>query len=168
MEDHKQDSRYELLYTQLLERGMDMHMSTKRRIRKGLILLILLPLILGIIRAVTDSDRIVFLIIWVFCMFVISIYLITVEYIDDAVQKTLADVTESETEFGGLVAGTEQLEERISERHARVRAKILEQIETRRRSRLKPGGDGPAGADEEALEPTEEEAAGPESEGEEE
>lgn len=168
MEDHKQDSRYELLYTQLLERGMDMHMSNKRRIRKGIILLILLPLILGIIREVTDSDRIVFLIIWVFCMFVISIYLITVEYIDDAVQKTLADVTESETEFGGLVAGTEQLEERISERHARVRAMILEQIETRRRSRLKPGSDGPAEADEESFEPAEEEAAWPESEGEEE
>ena len=36
MEDHRQDSRYEALYTQLLERGMDMHVNNKKRIRIGL------------------------------------------------------------------------------------------------------------------------------------
>ena len=41
--DDRQDSRYEELYEQLLERGLDMHMHNKRRIRNGMILLLLLP-----------------------------------------------------------------------------------------------------------------------------
>ena len=139
--DNKQDSRYEALYTQLLERGLDLHMNNKRRIRNGIIVLLLLPLILGIILKVTDSDKIVFLMIWVICMFVISIYLITIEYIDDSVQKTLGDVTERETEFDELFVGTEQLEERITERHERIREKIQAQIESRLRNRKGPEED---------------------------
>jgi len=131
MEDHKQDSRYEALYTQLLERGMDMHTNNKKRIRSGLILLLLLPVILGIIRMLTQSDKIVFLIIWVFCMFVICIYLITIEYIDDTLQKTLEEVTDREANFDELIADTGKLEEMISGR----RERILEIIRANRAQR---------------------------------
>ena len=122
--DDRQDSRYEELYEQLLERGLDMHMHNKRRIRNGMILLLLLPVILGVILWVTGSDKIVFLIIWVLCMFALSIYLITIEYIDDSVEKTLEEVTEREADFGELFPGTEQLAERIGERREMIRGKI--------------------------------------------
>ena len=122
--DDRQDSRYEELYQQLLERGLDMHMHNKRRIRNGMILLLLLPVILGVILWVTGSDKIVFLIIWVLCMFALSIYLITIEYIDDSVEKTLEEVTDREADFGVLFPGTEQLGERISERREMIRGKI--------------------------------------------
>ncbi len=128
MEDHRQDSRYEALYTQLLERGMDMHLNNKKRIRTGLILLLLLPVILGIARTLTQSDKIVFLIIWVFCMFVICIYLITIEYIDDTLQKTLEEVTDREANFDELLGDSGKLEEMISGR----REKILERIRANR------------------------------------
>ena len=122
--DNRQDSRYEELYEQLLERGLDMHMHNKRRIRNGMILLLLLPVILGVILWVTGSDKIVFLIIWVLCMFALSIYLITIEYIDDSVEKTLEEVTDREADFGELFPGTEQLAERIGERREMIRGKI--------------------------------------------
>lgn len=122
--DDRQDSRYEELYQQLLERGLDMHVHNKRRIRNGMILLLLLPVILGVILWVTGSDKIVFLIIWVLCMFALSIYLITIEYIDDSVEKTLEEVTDREADFGVLFPGTEQLGERISERREMIRGKI--------------------------------------------
>ena len=122
--DDRQDSRYEELYEQLLERGLDMHMHNKRRIRNGMILLLLLPVILGVILWVTGSDKIVFLIIWVICMFALSIYLITIEYIDDSVEKTLEEVTDREADFGELFPGTEQLAERIGERREMIRGKI--------------------------------------------
>ncbi len=122
--DDRQDSRYEELYQQLLERGLDMHLHNKRRIRNGMILLLLLPVILGVILWVTGSDKIVFLIIWVLCMFALSIYLITIEYIDDSVEKTLEEVTDREADFGVLFPGTEQLGERISERREMIRGKI--------------------------------------------
>jgi hypothetical protein len=122
--DDRQDSRYEELYQQLLERGLDMHVHNKRRIGNGMILLLLLPVILGVILWVTGSDKIVFLIIWVLCMFALSIYLITIEYIDDSVEKTLEEVTDREADFGVLFPGTEQLGERISERREMIRGKI--------------------------------------------
>ena len=124
MDDQKQDNRYEELYTRLLERGMDMHVSNKKRIRAGLILLLLLPVILGIILKLTESDKIVFLIIWVFCMFAICIYLISIEYIDDAVRKTLEEVTDSEADFDRLLADGEKLEARIAERRELLRERV--------------------------------------------
>lgn len=124
MEDNRQDSRYEELYTQLLERGMDLHANNKKRIRTGLILLLLLPVILGIILKVTESDKIVFLLIWVFCMFVICIYLISIEYIDNSVRKTLEEVTEREADFDELLVDSEKLEERIAARREGLRERI--------------------------------------------
>ena len=115
MEDHRQDRRYEELYSQLFERGLDMHVNNKKRIKVGLILLVILPVILEIIRRLTESDKIFFLIIWVFCMFITCIYLISIEYIDDSIQKTLRDVTDREADFDELFMGTEQIGEKLSE-----------------------------------------------------
>ena len=127
MEDHRQDRRYEELYSQLLERGLDMHVHNKKRIKVGLILLVILPVILEIIRRLTESDKIFFLIIWVFCMFITCIYLISIEYIDDSIQKTLRDVTDREADFDELFIGTEQIGEKLSERREN-RLKRLKEI----------------------------------------
>ena len=59
----EQDRHYVELYERLLERGEAMHANNKKRIRVGLILLGLLPVILIIIRLLTDSDRVVFMIL---------------------------------------------------------------------------------------------------------
>jgi uncharacterized protein YdcH (DUF465 family) len=131
MDEQRHDSHYEALYTQLLERGMDLHMNNKKRIRVGLILLLLSPVILGIILKLTQSDKIVFLIIWVICMFVICVYLISIEYIDDSVKKTLEEVTEREANFDKLFMDSEKLEERINARHE----SIMERISTLREDR---------------------------------
>ncbi len=141
MEEQKQDRRYEILYTQLLERGMELHLNNRKRIKAGLILLLLLPFILGIIRKLTESDKIVFLIIWVFCMFVICIYLITIEYIDDTLKKTLEEVTEREADFGSLIMGNEQMKYKIAMR----REWILDRIQ----ARIRAGGENPESEDEE-------------------
>ena len=124
MEDQRQDNRYEELYSQLLERGMDLHANNKRRIRVGLIVLLLLPVILGIMRILTGSDKVLFLIIWVFCMFVVCIYLITIEYIDDSVKRTLEDVTDREADFDELFVDGDKIEERIAARRETRRERI--------------------------------------------
>lgn len=130
----KQDRHYEELYKRLRERGETLHRNNKKRIRIGLIVLALLPVILIFIRWATDSDRVVFLIIWVLCMFAACIYLISIEFIDDQLQKTLAEVTEKEADFDGLIMGTEQLGEKIVERHERIH-------ERRQERRVKRLGD---------------------------
>ena len=112
----KQDRHYEELYNKLLERSEAMHRSNKKRIRIGLILLAVLPFIMIDIRWLTDSDKAIFLIIWVILMFAICIYLISVEFIDNSIQKTLREVTEKEADLGELLPDSEQVHERIQER----------------------------------------------------
>lgn len=76
------------------------HEKNRKRLKISRIVLILLPIILGLIRWLTDSDKIVFLIIWIFCMFAISAYLVGVEYLDETVQKKFDPETAEDAEEG--------------------------------------------------------------------
>ena len=126
MDRNKQDIRYEELYNRLLERGTALHRSNKKRIRAGLIFLIVFTVLMILIRLITDSDRVVFMILWVVGMFATSIYLISVEYIDDSIRKTLEEVSEREADFGELLPDTEQVRERVhsrlQERHEEIQS----------------------------------------------
>ncbi len=126
MDVNRNSHNYEELYTELLGRGEMLHESNKRRIRRGIIILVILPVILEFIRWMTDSDKVVFLIIWILIMFVLSAYLISIEYLDYTVEETLKDVTDIEADFDGLLPRPElrrgDLHERINERFAALRA----------------------------------------------
>ena len=127
--------KYEELYTELLGRGEMLHQSNKKRIRRGIIILIILPFVLEFIRWMTDSDKVVFLIIWIIIMFVLSAYLISIEYLDYTIEETLRDVTDTEADFGELLPRPElrrgDLHERIRERFTELRAQRLAAEETR-------------------------------------
>ena len=109
----KQDVRYEELYNKLLVRGMALHANNKKRIRIGLVLLGVFTVLMIMVRWITDSDRVVFMILWVLGMFAISIYLIGVEYIDDSLQKTLSEVSERESDFDDLLLNSEQVHKMV-------------------------------------------------------
>lgn len=133
MDRKKQDIRYEDLYNRLLDRGMALHESNKKRIRVGLVLLGVFTVLMILIRLITDSDRVVFMILWVVGMFAISVYLISVEYIDDSIRKTLEDVSDREADFGVLLPDSEQVREkvqtRLQEKHEEIHSHIQEKHE---------------------------------------
>ena len=130
MDRNRQDIRYEELYNRLLERGVALHENNKKRIRIGLVFLGVFTVLMILIRLITDSDRVVFMILWVLGMFAISIYLISVEYIDDSIRKTLEEVSDREADFGELLPDSEQVRERvhsrIQERHDEIQAHYKE------------------------------------------
>lgn len=150
--------KYEELYTELLGRGEMLHQSNKKRIRRGIIILIILPFVLEFIRWMTDSDKVVFLIIWIIIMFVLSAYLISIEYLDYTVEKTLKDVTDTEADFGELLPRPElrrgDLHELIRARFVELRERRLEAEEERTEEMAeKPAADADDAEDEsEALE----------------
>ncbi|MBQ6314935.1 MAG: hypothetical protein IJI11_04960 [Mogibacterium sp.] len=121
MDERQINNNYESLYSQLYDRAEQLHESNKRRIRRGMIGLIVLPVVLGAIRAMTGSDRVVFLIIWVISMFILCAYLITVEYLDDSIKKTLEDMTSQEAEFDELFVHPERIQGRLRERINEIR-----------------------------------------------
>lgn len=129
MDRNKQDIRYEELYNRLLDRGLALHENNKKRIRTGLVFLAVFTVLMILIRLITNSDRVVFMILWVVGMFAISIYLISVEYIDDSIRKTLEEVSDREADFGVLLPDTEQVREmvqtRIQEKHEEIQAHYI-------------------------------------------
>ena len=97
--EQKQNNHYNDLMSYMAKR----HERNRKRIKYSGIVMVLLPVILGIVRWLTDSDKIVFLLIWVLCMFALSAYLISVEYIDHNMQKMVKGHIDSEddAEKGG-------------------------------------------------------------------
>ncbi len=108
----KQDNRY----NNLSSYAKELHENNKKRIKISGFVLILLPIILGLIRWMTDSDKTVFLMIWVLCMFVLSVYLVSVEYLDHVLQKRIKGMSNSEEDYDSLLNGEEIIPDKVKER----------------------------------------------------
>ena len=80
----------------LLMYAEQVHQNNKRRIKNGLISLIVIPFILVGILLLTDSSRIVFLIIWIACMFVVAAFLLYIAYSDWMLQSTINELSRDE------------------------------------------------------------------------
>ncbi len=99
--EEKQDNRY----NNLSSYADQVHEKTKKRIKYSGIVLILLPVVLGLIRWMTDSDKIFFLVIWILCMFAISAYLVSIEYYDHVIHRIASgDEPDAEAEAASAEA----------------------------------------------------------------
>lgn len=85
MQDDKRAESYEKIMQ--YQRGL--HEKNQMRIKIGIKLVIIIPLIFLIVMFKQDSSKVIFLILWIVSLFVISAYLITVEYMDYQVQLKL-------------------------------------------------------------------------------
>ncbi len=102
---HVRENNTEVLYGKLLMYAEQRHQANKRRIRNGLISLIVIPVILTIILLLTDSSRIVFLLIWIACMFVVAAFLLFVAYSDWDLQTAINELSRDELgEFDNLIS----------------------------------------------------------------
>ena len=84
------------------------HRIDQKALRIGVYWLFILPVLLLIIRRMTDSNRVAFLIVWIIGMFVISAVLIFIGYADHELKRFLKDsqrfVPDSEAELDSLMA----------------------------------------------------------------
>ena len=107
-----------------------MHRITQHGLRAGVIWLLLLPVLLAVIRRLTDSSKIAFLIIWIIGMFIISAVLIFVAYADHQLKRFLGEAkqyvpqTDGELdallpELGSLYEAPERLRAAIERRRER-------------------------------------------------
>ena len=115
MDNNPQDNRYEQLYEELRSRAVSVHQRNKNMIKYGSIGLIVLPVVLFIVRWLTDSDKMVFLLLWIFSLFALAAFLIGVEYLDSSIQKTLKEMTNREEKFDDLLTPQKQIPRKIKE-----------------------------------------------------
>ncbi len=95
----------ELLYEKFMDLQQQVHIKNQKKIRVGLRVNILLPLIFLILSFATNRSKLVFLLLWIISLFGISFYLLYVEYMDFKLQKQLMElgITEKEIEAQALI-----------------------------------------------------------------
>ncbi len=103
-------------YNNLTSYMTGLHEKNKKRVRTSAISLIALPVVLGMIRWMTDSDKTIFLIIWVICMFLLAAYLVSVEYMDRVVHTQLREITGSTEDPENLLQTEKFIPPKVRER----------------------------------------------------
>ena len=71
----------------------EFHMFNRKRVKAGIRCLLTVPMVFLVLLLMTGGDRIIFLVLWVISMFLISGYLIYLEYMDFKVDKLVAAIT---------------------------------------------------------------------------
>ena len=95
----------EILYEKFLDLQQKVHLKNQKKIRVGLKVNILLPLVFLVLSFATDRSKLVFLLLWIISLFGISFYLLYIEYMDFKLQKQLMElgIMEKEAEAQALI-----------------------------------------------------------------
>ena len=125
MENNKQMDQ---LYGQFIKYQERLHEKNQRKIRIGLKVNILLPLVFLIISFMSDASKLVFLVLWIVSLFGIAFYLLYVEYTDTKMQEKMQEfgLVEEGTEHDALI-GSEVLE-RIDDLENLVDLEVFDDI----------------------------------------
>ena len=96
------EKKYSQQYQALLQEVLQFHSGNQRRIRKGMLSLLLVPLVFLVLLFLSEGSRVIFLLLWIVSMFGIAAYLIAVEYIDYEMQNKVKQITKKEVELDQL------------------------------------------------------------------
>lgn len=108
------ENKYEQMYRRIMKYEDEIHKANQKRIKTGMKCLIFVPLIFLFLLFVTDSDKVIFLVLWIVSLFLIAIYLIYVEYSDFLLQEEIGKLADQEREIEGLIGSeTENLQNNI-------------------------------------------------------
>lgn len=86
------------IYGELVDFQDRLHAQNLKRIHIGLLCVLIIPMIFLALMFITDSNKVIWLILWIVSLFAISAYLIIVEYGDYNLQHRINSITGSEAE----------------------------------------------------------------------
>lgn len=113
--------KYKKAYDMVVEFEERNHQKNQKRISIGLKCILIIPVIFLALLFWTDSSKIIFLILWIMSLFLLAVYLITVEYMDYNLMERMAKLKgeEQEQEEYRLIEN-EVLESRIQDVWERI------------------------------------------------
>ncbi len=91
-EDMNEDKKFQEMYEKLMDYESSLHEINQKRIKIGLRCIYIIPLIFLVLLFITDSSKIIFLVLWIASLFGIAIYLIGVEYVDYKLQEKMNEI----------------------------------------------------------------------------
>ena len=86
------------IYGELVDFQDRLHAQNLKRIHIGLLCVLIIPMIFLALMFITDSNKVIWLILWIVSLFAISSYLIVVEYGDYNLQHRINSITGSAAE----------------------------------------------------------------------
>ena len=86
------------IYGELVDFQDRLHAQNLKRIHIGLLCVLIIPMIFLSLMFITDSNKVIWLILWILSLFAISSYLIVVEYGDYNLQHRINSITGSDAE----------------------------------------------------------------------
>lgn len=92
-------------FEKIMEYENKIHEKNQQRIKIGIRLVIIIPLIFLTVMFKLDSSKVVFLVLWIVSLFAISLYLIVVEYMDYQMQEKLKELgfKDEDADIKGLI-----------------------------------------------------------------
>ncbi|MDD6505106.1 MAG: hypothetical protein PUF45_06710 [Lachnospiraceae bacterium] len=108
----KQKKDVQQMYDRLMEYERQQHESNQKKIKVGIRLLWIIPLIFLALLFITDSSKPIFLVLWIVSLFVIAVYLIMVEYADYNLQEKMNEINGNRDGFDSLL-DFDDVEERV-------------------------------------------------------
>ena len=110
------------IYDELVDFQDNLHRQNLKRIRIGLLCVIIIPMIFLSLMFITDSNKVIWLILWIVSLFAISAYLIVVEYGDYNLQHRVNAITGNDAEPVPLLeSGLNDVNDRIASVKAEAR-----------------------------------------------
>ena len=91
-EDMNEYKKFQEMYEKLMDYESSLHEINQKRIKIGLRCIYIIPLIFLALLFITDSSKIIFLVLWIASLFGIAIYLIGVEYVDYKLQEKMNEI----------------------------------------------------------------------------
>ena len=110
------------IYDELVDFQDNLHKQNLKRIRIGLLCVLIIPMIFLSLMFITDSNKVIWLILWIVSLFAISAYLIVVEYGDYNLQHRVNAITGNEAEpVPILESGLNDMNARLASAKAEAR-----------------------------------------------
>ena len=77
---------------QLIKYYSAIHERNKKRIKAGMICMIIIPMFFMILMFAMNSSKIIYLVLWIVSLFALFVYLIAVEYMDYNLKEHIKDI----------------------------------------------------------------------------
>lgn len=97
----------EIMYDRFLELQQQVHLKNQKKIRVGLKVNVILPLIFLTISFLSNRSKLVFLVLWIVSLFGIAFYLLYVEYMDFKLQESMKEFGIIDNEENQALIGNE-------------------------------------------------------------
>jgi hypothetical protein len=110
----KNEKQLQEIYNKIVSCQQEIHDRNQKRIKIGIRCIYIIPAAFLALLFLTDSSKIIFLVLWIVSLFLIAAYLIYVEYADYKIQEQLHAIEGEEGRAPESLIDLSTVEERVA------------------------------------------------------